>query len=539
LFLLPALAECLAVVILFFAQFQQWGLGVLVFCGVLLYSIGTIAITQWRKKFREGTNKSDNDLHDKAQDSITNFETVKYFTAEAMEVSRFKTSVVKFQQYNSMTALSMSILNMMQQFLLIGTMLGAMLIAGQAVANGDMTLGGWVAVQSWVTQIFVPLNFLGSVYAMIVQGLIDVRNLSELLSESPDIIDDPKATPLPLNSSSSSSSNAAGTVEVSGAEGGGSGGGELEMMETGKKSAGSKSKSAGLGIEFRNVHFNYPEQPVQKGLKGVSFTILPGTTTAVVGSTGAGKTTISRLLFRFYDPKSGEVLINGRDIKHHTQKSVRNVIGIVPQDTVLFNDTVMYNIRYGKQDATDAEVLAAAEAAQIKNFVESLPDKWDTTVGERGLKLSGGEKQRVAIARCLLKNPPIVLLDEATSALDTVTENSVQEALNALGSNRTVLIIAHRLSTIRHADQIIVMDKGNIAEIGSHNELLQNPDGLYANMWAMQLRGGGESAHAELEELPSTTLQEVSLAEGTEGVVAQAHVMLTEVTQATAKPLDK
>lgn len=468
LFLIPAMAECLAVVILFFSNFQQWALGVLVFAGVLSYSFVTIFITQWRKKFREGTNKTDNDLHDKAQDSILNFETVKYFTAEEFEVSRFKKSVVAFQSFNASTALSMSLLNISQQFLMIGTLLGALLLAGKAVTQHEMSLGDWVAVNMWVTQIFVPLNFLGSVYSMIVQSLVDIKNLSELLSESPDIVDDPGAKDLVLYDTPSSGVSAANV--------------DIEMQAVKDKSY------KGAKVEFKDIHFNYPEQPIEKGLKGVSFSIEPGTTTAIVGSTGAGKTTISRLLFRFYDPKSGSVSIGGKDIKHFTQQSIRKLVGIVPQDTVLFNDTVMYNIRYGRMDATDEEVHAAAGAAQIKTFIESLPESWDTTVGERGLKLSGGEKQRVAIARCLLKNPPIVILDEATSALDTVTENSVQEALNALGSNRTVLIIAHRLSTIRDANQIIVMDNGLISEIGTHADLLRNPDSHYAKLWNMQLR---------------------------------------------------
>ena len=350
LFLMPALAECFIVGVLFFAQFQQWGLGVLVFAGVIMYSAATIIITQWRKKFREATNKHDNDFHDKANDSIVNYETVKYFCAEEFEVARFKSSVVKYQQYNSSTSLSLSLLNISQQFILIGTLLGAMLISGQAVSQGELTLGGWVAVQSWVAQIFVPLNFLGTVYAMIVQGLVDIKNLSELLYEQPDIVDEPSAVPFP-------------------------------------PPVGGKGDKAGLSIEFKNVQFNYPEQPVEKGIKNLSFSIPPGSITAIVGSTGAGKTTISRLLFRFYDPHSGQVLIGGHDIRHKTQKSVRAMIGCVPQDCVLFNDTIGYNIKYGKMDATQEEIEAAAEAAQIKTFIESLPEGWNTVVGERGMKL--------------------------------------------------------------------------------------------------------------------------------------------------------
>ena len=253
--------------------------------------------------------------------------------------------------------------------------------------------------------------------------------------------------------------------------------------------------SAGVGVEFKEVSFHYPTQPPEKGLKRVSFTLPAGTTTAVVGSTGAGKTTLSRLLFRFYDPLEGSVMIDGQDINISTQQSVRGLIGFVPQDTVLFNDSIAYNIRYGRQDATDEEVEAAAKSAQIVDFINSLPKGWDTIVGERGLKLSGGEKQRVAIARCLLKNPPIVVLDEATSALDTVTENSVQMALDSLGQNRTVLIIAHRLSTIKNADQIIAMDNGEVKEVGTHDELIEKgSDGIYAKLWSMQQRQTGSES---------------------------------------------
>jgi len=459
LFLLPAILECLAVVVFFFILYRQSLLGGVVLIGVSLYTVATVGITQWRKKFREQTNKHDNDFHDKAMDSIINYETVKYFTGEEFEISRFKNSVVQYQRYNSSTQLSLGLLNVTQQFILTATALGTMLLAGQAVVNGSMTLGGWIAVQSWVTTIFIPLNFLGTVYASIFQSFIDIRNLSELLSESPDIVDQPGAISLPF----SQQHNPATT-------------------------------SQGVSVEFKDVSFHYPEQPAEKGLKHVNISVAAGTTTAIVGHTGAGKTTISRLLFRFYDPVGGAVLLNGFNIKYYTQQSVRQSIGIVPQDTVLFNDTILHNIKYGRLDATFEEVENAARAAQIIKFVDSLPEKWNTVVGERGLKLSGGEKQRVAIARCLLKNPPIVLLDEATSALDTITENSIQEALAALGKNRTVLVIAHRLSTVRHADQIVVLEGGNVVESGSHEELLGNPRSVYRQMWQVQSHSGGGMA---------------------------------------------
>lgn len=462
LFLIPALAECLAVVILFFAEYKQWGLGLIVFGGICLYIYMTITITMWRKKFREQTNKHDNDFHDKATDSIINFETVKYFTAEKFELDRYREAVIKYQVVNSSFMYALNILNISQATILQIVLVGAMLISARAVYDGDMSIGGWIAVQSWVANVFVPLNFLGGIYSGIVQALVDVTNLSELLSESPDIVDLPEAVSMPAS--------------------------KVEGV------------TAGASVAFDHVSFHYPEQPVEKGLKDVTFTVEPGTTTAIVGGTGAGKTTISRMLFRFYDPLQGAVKVNGVDIRQYTQKSVRDAIGVVPQDTVLFNDTILYNVKYGNRDSSMEDVIQAAEAAQILTFIESLPEKWNTMVGERGLKLSGGEKQRVAIARCLLKNPPIVLLDEATSALDTVTEYSVQEALTTLGRNRTVIVIAHRLSTIRHANQIVVLDNGIVVETGSHDVLLTIENGYYSKLWNMQKRSPEEQDNIELVE---------------------------------------
>lgn len=283
-------------------------------------------------------------------------------------------------------------------------MAGTMIVAGYAVFRGEMTLGGWIAVQSWVSTIFAPLNWLGSVYSAIFQAFIDIRNLSELLAESPDIVDDPDATNLSL-------------IPVQHSD---------PRLTTKSPLYKPLYSSGGLSVEFRDVTFHYPEQPAEKGLKRVSFIVHPGTTTAIVGHTGSGKTTISRLLFRFYDPIDGAVLINGQNIRHCTQQSVRRAIGIVPQDTVLFNDTIRHNIGYGKLDATTDEIQSVAAAAQIKTFVESLPDAWESMVGERGLKLSGGEKQRVAIARCLLKNPPVVLLDEVRSIFFQYIDSSLE-----------------------------------------------------------------------------------------------------------------
>ena len=509
LYLLPCLAECLVVMILFFTKFKSlWPVGITIGLSVFMYVVVTVRITIWRKQFREATNKHDNDYHDKAMDSITNFETVKYFTAEKYEVVRYAESVIKFQHFSSATATSMYVLNFSQSFIINACLVICMLISGDAVAKGEMTIGAWVAIQSWVGNIFAPLSFLGTIYSMIVQALIDVRNLSDLLSEKPDIVDLPTAKDIPFYVARASQQGQVRATTDANVEsstllpkvGRHTDGPSSDIKNNASRTAadielggvaadGSDTDlSAGIGVEFRDVHFNYPSQPVEKGLKGVSFSVRPGSTTAIVGSTGAGKTTISRLLFRFYEPTAGQVLLGGQDLKHSTQVSVRSLIGVVPQDTVMFNESILYNIRYGRLDATDEEVYAAAEAAQIRSFVESLPESWKTVVGERGLKLSGGEKQRVAIARCLLKNPPVVVLDEATSALDTVTENSVQESLDALGQNRTVVIIAHRLSTIRQADQIIAMDNGLVVERGSHEELIKIPDGFYKRLWDMQSR---------------------------------------------------
>jgi len=340
----------------------------------------------------------------------------------------------------------------MGQVIVNGTLAATLILAAQEVKKGNMSSGDFVATLSYVLNLFTPLNFLGSVYNAIVNAFVDLGNLSQLLAEQPDVVDAPGAPDL----------------DCGGRE--------------------------GLRVDFIDVGFHYPEQPPEKGLSGVNFSVKPGTTTAVVGHTGAGKTTISRLLFRFYDPLNGSVCFNGTNLANVTQSSVRNSIGVVPQDTVLFNDTILHNISYGKLGASMAEIEAAAEAAQILTFIRSLPDGWETVVGERGLKLSGGEKQRVAIARCILKNPPLVLLDEATSALDSNTENAIQTALANLSKNRTMVVIAHRLGTIAHADQIVVLHEGQITERGTHDELLAI-NGEYAGMWSMQLRAAsGEGA---------------------------------------------
>lgn len=321
-----------------------------------------------------------------------------------------------------------------------------------------LDIGDFVAVLTYTLNLFVPLNYLGSVYNAVIMALIDLTHLSELLAESPDVVDAPDALPLP-------SSNASDPT---------------------------------IAVEFDKVFFHYPTQSETSGLHGLSFKMKKGTTTAIVGPTGAGKTTVSRLLFRFYDVLGGAVKINGIDVRTMKQKDVRDAIGVVPQQTSMFNDSIRYNIRYGNRDATQEDLERVAKDAQIDSFIEKLPEGWDSVVGDRGLKLSGGEKQRTAIARCLLKDPPIVLLDEATSALDTLTESSVQAALDRLGEERTVLVIAHRLGTIRNADNIIVLKDGNVAEEGTHEQLLAL-DGTYAEMWNMQLHSASDSKGNLLE----------------------------------------
>mmetsp|Transcript_20207 Transcript_20207/g.26229 ORF Transcript_20207/g.26229 Transcript_20207/m.26229 type:complete len:413 (-) Transcript_20207:1087-2325(-) len=405
-----------------------------------------------KKKFRVETNKHDNNYHDKASDSIINYETVKYFTAETFEVKRYVESIEKYQVYSKCTEGTLSLLNMTQQTIIQLALFSCLYIMATEIiepSEDEVEIGDFVTVQVYIMNLFTPLSFLGTIYNSVIQAIVDMTNLSEILGENPDVIDDPDAQPLKFPNSESS------------------------------------SKAEGSSLRFDNVSFHYPSN-LNSGLKDVTFDVPSGTTTAIVGHTGAGKTTVSRLLFRFYDPLEGKILINDQNIADVTQISLRQAIGVVPQDTVLFNDTIMYNILYGRRDATLEEVENACRSAQILDFIYSLPNGFETTVGERGLKLSGGEKQRVAIARCLLKDPPIVLLDEATSALDTKTEQSVQAALNNLTNSRTTLIIAHRLSTIRDAEQIIVLDRGSILEKGSHSELLHS-NGEYAEMWTAQL----------------------------------------------------
>jgi ATP-binding cassette, subfamily B, heavy metal transporter len=420
------------------AYYFGWIYVVVVLATVLLYVWFTFAASERRIAIRRDMNDSDTEAHSKAVDSLLNYETVKYFGNEELEAKRFDASMARYVKAAIRTYTSLGVLNTGQAIIFtIGTVL-CMLLAARDVTRGTLTVGDFVMINAILMQLYVPLNFMGMVYREIKQGLIDIETMFALLHEPAEIIDRPGAKPLRVRK------------------------GE---------------------IKFENVSFAYdPERPI---LKNVSFEVPAGKMVAIVGPSGAGKSTISRILFRFYEISRGKVLIDGQDIEDGTQASLRAAIGMVPQDTVLFNETIEYNIRYGKPDASPAEVREAARLAQIHEFIVTLPQGYDSLVGERGLKLSGGEKQRVAIARTILKSPPILMLDEATSALDSHTEKEIQDALERVAQNRTSLVIAHRLSTVVHADNIIVLDHGEIVEQGTHLELLAK-GGLYASLWARQ-----------------------------------------------------
>ena len=433
----PLLLELLLVAIILMWLFDVWYL-VVVATTIAFYIWFTFAVTEWRVKLRRELNDQDTEANQRAIDSLLNFETVKYFNAEMREAERYDVSMRAYAKAALKTAYSLAFLNFGQSFLITCGLIGVMVLAAIGVQKGSLTVGDFVMVNAYMIQITVPLNFLGTVYREIRQSLVDMGQMFDLLVQPAEVTD---------------------------------------------KACAPNLNITGGKVELTDVRFGY--EPNREILKGVSLTVPAGQTVAIVGATGSGKSTIGRLLFRFYDVTGGALKIDGQDVRDVSQASLHSSIGVVPQDTVLFNDTIRYNIAYGREGARQADVEVAANAAQIHDFIVSLPEGYDTKVGERGLKLSGGEKQRVGIARTLLKNPPVLLLDEATSALDTDTEQDIKDALACAGAGRTVITIAHRLSTISEADQIIVLERGEIIEQGTHDELLAH-EGRYAQLWSRQ-----------------------------------------------------
>ena len=423
-------------IILFFVFDVRFLLVVLI--TIFLYIIFTFSVTEWRVKIRKIMNEQDTDANQKAIDSLLNYETVKYFSAENREISRYGSAMTKYEAASIKTLYSLSFLNFGQSFFISSGLVVVMIMAAIGVHDGTMTVGDFVMVNAYMIQITMPLNFLGTIYREIRQAIVDMSEMFDLLEQPAEVED--------------------------------------------KNGANELLVSNGV-IEFKKVSFGYDRE--RNILKNISFTVKKGQTLAVVGSTGSGKSTIGRLLFRFYDIDKGSIFIDGQDISQVTQESLRRNIGMVPQDIVLFNDTIFYNIAYGKLNASKAEVESVAKAAKIHDFIMELPLGYDTSVGERGLKLSGGEKQRIGIARTLLKAPDLLVLDEATSSLDTRTEKDIKESLLSLGRGRTTIIIAHRLSTISNSDQIIVVEKGEVIESGTHKSLIKL-DGVYASMWFKQ-----------------------------------------------------
>jgi ATP-binding cassette, subfamily B, heavy metal transporter len=416
----------------------DWRYAAITLIMIVAYMVFTRKATDWRITIRRTMNDSDTDANTKAIDSLLNYETVKYFSAEGREAARYDKSMARYEAASVRAYISLAVLNAGQAAIFTVGLTLCMVLVVQGIQEGRHTVGDFVLVNAMLIQLYQPLNFMGMVYREIKQGITDIEQLFEILGRSPEIADRPGARAL--------------------------------VVRDGH-------------VRFEDVHFSYvPQRPI---LRGVSFDVPAGRTVAIVGPSGAGKSTISRLIFRFYEPSSGRILIDGQDLADVTQVSLRQALGMVPQDTVLFNDTIGYNIRYGRWEANEAEVAEAARLAQIEPFIASLPEGFQTAVGERGLKLSGGEKQRVAIARTILKGPPILVLDEATSALDSFTEKEIQDALESVSRGRTTIVIAHRLSTVINADEILVLDKGVIAERGRHQDLLSK-GGLYAALWDRQ-----------------------------------------------------
>ena len=450
--IIPVILEFVLVAAVLVAKFD-WRFAAVTFGAVTVYIAFTVAITEWRMEIRRRANELDSRANTRAVDSLLNYETVKYFGNEDFEARRYDEQLTKYEAAATRNEASLGLLNIGQSLIIAIAVTALMLLAAGGVASGKFTLGDLVLVNGLLIQLYIPLNFLGMVYREIKQALLDMDRMFRLLSENREVEDRPGAPELPAGPAA---------------------------------------------VEFREVDFSY--EKARQILHAVTFSIPAGHRVAVVGHSGSGKSTLARLLYRFYDVSGGALHINGKDIRDVKQKSLRAAIGIVPQDTVLFNDTILYNIRYGRPEATDEEVFDAARAAHIHEFIESLPKKYETPVGERGLKLSGGEKQRVAIARALLKNPRILIFDEATSALDSRSEKAIQAELERISQGRTTLVIAHRLSTVMDADQILVLSHGSIVERGNHAQLL-DAQGEYARMWALQQ----EENHAKaiLEEVTS------------------------------------
>ena len=443
--ILPTLVEMVLVISLLSAKFDVW-FAAITLTALVCYVSFTVTVTEWRTHFRRAMNEQDSKANTKAVDALINYETVKYFSNESFEQARYDENLQRLEQASVKSQTSLSVLNLGQSLIISATVVLLVWRATVGVVEGAMTLGDLVLVNALMIQLYIPLNFLGVIYREIKQSTIDMEKMFSLLGQHREVADAPGALPL---------------------------------------------QTHGGTVRFENVRFGYDGD--REILHGVSFEIPAGATVAVVGPSGSGKSTLARLMFRFYDVGEGRISIDGQDIRAVTQKSLRQAIGIVPQDTVLFNDTVEYNIAYGRPGAGRADVEEAAKAAHIHAFIVSTPKGYDTLVGERGLKLSGGEKQRVAIARTLLKNPPVLIFDEATSALDSANERAIQEELKSAVRNKTALVIAHRLSTVADAHQILVMEQGRIVERGTHAELLAR-GGRYAEMWQLQQAGEEEEA---------------------------------------------